>query len=72
VGHVVYSAASGVRNVDALFFMLGWDRYGFYKKHVGTSYVKLVFLHPVAFAGHIVHSGATGVQNVDAVVFMLR
>jgi hypothetical protein len=43
VGHVVYSRASGTRNVDALFFMLAWDRYEFYKKHVGTSYVELVF-----------------------------
>jgi hypothetical protein len=74
VGHVVYSRASGTRNVDALFFMLAWDRYEFYKKHVGTSYVELVFffLHPVASTGHVVHFGATRVQNVDALVFMLR
>jgi hypothetical protein len=39
----VHSVASGVQNVDALFFMLGWDRYGFHKKHVGTRYAKLVF-----------------------------
>jgi hypothetical protein len=25
--------------------MLGWDRYGFYKKPGGTHYAELVFLH---------------------------
>jgi hypothetical protein len=28
-GHVVHYGASGVRNIDALFFMLMWDRYKF-------------------------------------------
>jgi hypothetical protein len=35
--------ASGARNVDALFFMLGWDQYGFDKKCFRTRWVKLVF-----------------------------
>jgi hypothetical protein len=60
VGHVVLFGASEVRNVDALFFMLQWDRYGFDKKCFGTRDAKLVFLHPVGSAGHVVHSGASG------------
>jgi hypothetical protein len=59
IGHVVQSSASGVRKVDAQIFMLGWDWCGFHKKCVGTSYVELVFLHPVAYAGHIVHFSAS-------------
>jgi hypothetical protein len=30
------------------------------KKHVGTRYTKLVFLHMVGSAVHIVHSDASG------------
>jgi hypothetical protein len=47
-------------NVDTLYFMLGWDRCGFHKKHVMTSYVELVFLHPMGYACHVVYSGLAG------------
>jgi hypothetical protein len=36
------------------------DWYRFDKKHVGTRYAELVFLHPVGYAGLVVHSGASG------------
>jgi hypothetical protein len=58
VGHIVHSGASRVHNVDALFFMLVWDRYVFHKKCTGTHYVKL-FLYLVGFVGHVVHSDAS-------------
>jgi hypothetical protein len=60
VVHEVHSGASEARNVNVLFFMLGWDRSGFDKKCVGEQYGKLVFLHPVGSAGHVVHYGASG------------
>jgi hypothetical protein len=69
VGHVVHSGASGPRNIEALFFMLGWYRYRFNKKCIGTGYTRLVYLFPLGSMAHIVHSGA---QNIDALFFMLR
>jgi hypothetical protein len=44
---------------------------GFHKKHAGTHYVGLVFLHLVGSTGHAVHCGASGGRNVDALFFML-
>jgi hypothetical protein len=44
-GHIVHSCESEVRNIDALFFMLGWDWYGFLEKRIGTRYTEHVFLH---------------------------
>jgi hypothetical protein len=69
--HVVHSRASEARNVDALFFMLGWEQYGFDKKCIGTRHTELLFLHPVGSAGHIVNSDVSGAQNVDALFSML-
>jgi hypothetical protein len=71
VGHVVHSGASGVRNIDTLFFMLRWDQYGFDKKRTETHHPELVILLPVGSAGHVMHSGPSGARNVDALFFML-
>jgi hypothetical protein len=57
---LLLSNASGAQDVNTLFFMLRWDRYGFHKKCAGTCYAKLVFFHPVVFAGHVVHSSVSG------------
>jgi hypothetical protein len=60
VGHVVHSRVSGARNIDALFFKLGWDWYEFHKKRTGSRYVKLVFFASVGYVGHVMHSGVFG------------
>jgi hypothetical protein len=59
-GPILYFGTSEFSNVNALFFILWGDRYEFDKKHVGTRYAKLVFLHPLGSAVHIVLSGASG------------
>jgi hypothetical protein len=41
-GHVVHSIAPRTRNINALFFIFGWYRFRFNKKHAGTRYVELV------------------------------
>jgi hypothetical protein len=41
------------------------------KKHVGTRYAKLLFLHPMRYAGKVVHSAASRAGNIGALFFML-
>jgi hypothetical protein len=68
----MHSGASAVRNIDVLYFMLRWDRYGFHKSHAGTRYAELVFLHPVGSAGHIMHSAASEAQIVKPLFLLLE
>jgi hypothetical protein len=42
-GHEEHFGVSGMRNVIALFLMLGRDRYRFDKKRAGIRYAKYVF-----------------------------
>jgi hypothetical protein len=60
VGHVVHCGTSGARNIDALFFILGWGPMWFRKKCGGTCYAEHVFLHPMGSAGQVVHSAKSG------------
>jgi hypothetical protein len=57
--------------VIALFFMLGWARCAFDKKHVRTHYVELVFFSPVESVGRVVHSSSSGARNIETLFFML-
>jgi hypothetical protein len=61
----------GARNVIALFFKLGWDRYGFDKNCAETCYDELVFLHSAGSMGHVLHSGASRERNVTTLLLML-
>jgi hypothetical protein len=67
----VQYGASGTQNVIALFSCFGETGTDSTKKHAGTRYAKLVFLHPVGSMGHVVHSCASGAQKVNAVFFMV-
>jgi hypothetical protein len=51
--------------------MVGWAQGCFHKKHAGTYYAELVFLHQVGCTDHVVHCGVSGAQNVIALFFML-
>jgi hypothetical protein len=52
--------------------MLWWDWHGYDKKHTGTCYAELVFLHPIGSVGHVLHFGAFGARNIDVLFFMLE
>jgi hypothetical protein len=54
-----------------VFFMLGWDGYGFNKNRAGTRYPELMFSHPVGCAGHVVDFGTSEARNVMALFFIL-
>jgi hypothetical protein len=69
--HIVHSGASGARNGNTLFFMLGWDQCELEEKRAGTPCAELVFWHQLGFEGHVVHNGVMGARNVDAQFFML-
>jgi hypothetical protein len=71
-GHIMHSSAFGTLNIDAIFFILGWDEYGFHKKSDGTCKDELVFLHLVGSARHVLHFSVSGAQNVDALFFCSR
>jgi hypothetical protein len=50
--------------------LVSFIHYGFQKKHDGTRYTELAFLHLVGSAGYVVHSDTFGALNVDALLLM--
>jgi hypothetical protein len=72
VSLVLHFSASRARNVDVLFFMHTWDRYGFDKNHAGTRYTKFVFFFASGeICGSCSAFRCVPMQNIDVVLFML-
>jgi hypothetical protein len=59
-GNIMQPEASGMQNIDALFFILGCEHYGFDENCFGKHYSELVFLYSVGSVGHIVDSSEIG------------
>jgi hypothetical protein len=59
VGHIMHSGVFGPQNIDALFVVLQWEWYRFYRKRLDTVCRPCV-LHPVGSVAHVAHYGASG------------
>jgi hypothetical protein len=60
---VTWCIPARLGHINALFFMLRWNWYGFDKKRTRICYIKLVFLHLVRSTGHVVHCIASGYET---------
>jgi hypothetical protein len=60
MGHVGHSGSFELRNIDALFFTIGWAQYGYLQNRIETHYIRLVFLHLIGSAGRVMYFGASG------------